>query len=191
MKLAYLSAKGGVGKSTLSAYTSMALHKEGLPVIGVDLDPQLSWLKWHKTGALPYQVVEGKRHELAEQLESLGDCIVIDSPPNDLDIIYEIAELATHVIIPLQPSGMDISRLASSLKPVVRELKHRPELVAKVLLNEYSRSLNVAKEAVELLEGQGVPLLKSRVRDLARYKSLGTPSYLREFYDLLYELEVL
>ena len=45
-KIAIVSAKGGVGKSTISAGLGMALLRAGHPVLGVDLDPQNS-LRFH------------------------------------------------------------------------------------------------------------------------------------------------
>lgn len=39
-RIAIVSAKGGVGKSTISAGLSMALLRANQPVLGVDLDPQ-------------------------------------------------------------------------------------------------------------------------------------------------------
>ncbi|MCB5364538.1 cellulose synthase operon protein YhjQ [Pusillimonas sp. CC-YST705] len=41
-KVAIVSAKGGVGKSTISASLGMALLRTGHPVLGIDLDPQNS-----------------------------------------------------------------------------------------------------------------------------------------------------
>ncbi|MCC2596005.1 cellulose synthase operon protein YhjQ [Pusillimonas sp. MFBS29] len=44
--VAVVSAKGGVGKSTVSANLSAALQAQGYPVIAVDLDPQ-NGLRYH------------------------------------------------------------------------------------------------------------------------------------------------
>jgi len=38
--IAVVSAKGGVGKSTMAANLATAMHKQGRPVLAVDLDPQ-------------------------------------------------------------------------------------------------------------------------------------------------------
>ncbi len=38
--VAVVSAKGGVGKSTMAANLASALHKQGRPVLAIDLDPQ-------------------------------------------------------------------------------------------------------------------------------------------------------
>lgn len=53
-KVAIVSAKGGVGKSTISAGLSMALLRTQQPVLSVDLDPQNS-LRLH-LGAQEYQL---------------------------------------------------------------------------------------------------------------------------------------
>lgn len=39
-KVAIVSAKGGVGKSTVSANLAIALFRAGFPILGIDLDPQ-------------------------------------------------------------------------------------------------------------------------------------------------------
>ena len=188
--IAFVSAKGGVGKSTSAAYSAMCFHAAGEAVTGVDADPEKSWLKWQKTGALSYTVVEANRDDLAGQTQKLKGHIIIDTPPNDINIIYEAAEVATHVVIPLGVSGMDISRLATTLKPVLRVQRDR-DMKVSVLLTEYRSNLNISRQGLDMLQKQRVPVLASKIRDLARYKSFSTPSYLEEYEAVLKEMGVL
>lgn len=66
--LSVVSAKGGVGKSTVAANLSVALHELGHPVLAIDLDPQ-NGLRFHfsfEAGAGP-----GLAHAESSSFESL------------------------------------------------------------------------------------------------------------------------
>lgn len=56
--IAVVSAKGGVGKSTMAANLAAALHRYGRPVLAVDLDPQNA-LHHH------FEVDQGQAHDRA------------------------------------------------------------------------------------------------------------------------------
>lgn len=189
--ISFVNRKGGVSKTTSSVYTAMCLHQAGKRVTGVDTDPERSWLKWHAAEVLPYPVIELDRDDLTKQIRELEGFVVIDTPPNDGEIIYKAASISDEVIIPLAATALDINRLASTLNAVadVEEMRDRP--LASVLLTKWQDKLVISKEAEVALAEQNVPLLDARIRNLTRYQGFGTPSYLEEYQGVLEELEVL
>ena len=115
---ALVNRKGGVSKTTSASYLAMCLHEAGRQVVGIDTDSEKSWLKWHSAGVLPYSVIEGEGDSLRQQIEKIEGDVVIDTPPNDGEVIYKAAGLADEVIIPLAPTALDVNRLASTLNVV-------------------------------------------------------------------------
>ncbi len=189
--IAFVNRKGGVGKTTSAAYVAMCLHSSGSPVTGIDADPDKSFLKWHSTGVLPYEVREVDRSALAKQIKSLPGIVVIDTAPNDPEIIYEVGDLADELIVPLAATGLDVNRLATTLKAVARVEKMRNRPLSSVLLVKWSKTQNISREVQQTLEDEGLPLLESKIRDLTTYKSFDRPDYLEEYRAVLTELEVL
>ena len=189
--ISLINRKGGVSKTTSSVYLAMCLHQAGENVTGIDTDPERSWLKWHAAGVLPYPVLEGDRDTLTKQAKGLDGFVVIDTPPNDGEIIYKTASVSDEVIIPLAATALDVNRLASTLNAVadVEEMRNRP--LASVLLTKWQDSLIISKEVEAALAEQEVPLLDTRIRNLTRYQGFDTPAYLEEYRAVLKELEVL
>ena len=189
--VSFVNRKGGVSKTTSSVYLTMCLHRAGKQVTGVDTDPEKSWLKWHAAEVLPYEVVEGDRDNLTKQIKEIEGFVVIDTPPNDGEIIYKAASISDEVIIPLAATALDVNRLASTLNAVadVEEMRNRP--LASVLLTKWQDNLVISKEVEAALAEQEVPLLDARIRSLTRYQGFGTPTYLEEYQAVLTELEVL
>lgn len=189
--IALVNRKGGTGKTTSAGYLAQIFHNyEG--VTGIDLDPDQSWLKWHRSGVLPYDVIAGDRDDLHGQISNLGDkVVVIDTPPNDEAVVFKVAGVADEVIIPLAPTTFDLGRLVTTMKTVadVERLRGRP--LASILLTRWNPNLNVAQEVIALLEEREAPLLNSRIRQLTRYTEFTTPNYLSEYEAVLAELEVI
>ncbi len=189
--IALVNRKGGVSKTTSSVYLAMCLHQGGYPVTGVDTDPEKSWLKWHAAGEIPYSVVPGKRDELKKQITDLSGFVVIDTPPNDGEIIYRAASVADEVIIPLAATALDVNRLASTLTIVADVEGMRGIPLASVLLTKWTSGFAISKEVETTLSEQDVPLLQTRIRSLTRYQGFNVPSYLDEYQKVLTELEVI
>lgn len=188
--IALVNRKGGVSKTTSSVYLAMCLHRAGHHVTGVDTDPEKSWLKWQSAGEIPYPVVAGNRDELKKQVAALSGFVVIDTPPNDGEIIYRAASIADEVIVPLAATALDVNRLASTLMIVADVEGMRDTPLASVLLTKWIGGLVISKEVETTLSEQKVPLLQARIRGLTRYQGFTAPSYLDEYQKVLRELEI-
>lgn len=123
--------KGGSGKTTLAAHLAVAFLKRGLSVALLDTDPQGSLGAWFEaresrlgegeTG-LDFRTASGwgARRE-ARQLARDHDAVVIDTPPkSDLDARPAI-EAADLVLVPLQPSPVDMWATDPTLQIIARE----------------------------------------------------------------------
>lgn len=186
-----VNRKGGVGKTTSAGYLAMALHTHGQIVTGVDTDGERGWLKWHAACTLPYQVISSDAETLREDVEALEGFVVIDTPPNNAEIIYKVAALADEIIVPLAPTGLDVNRLVSTLKLIAEVEQMRSKPLASVLLVRWHPNLLISRDMETQLQERNYPLLETKIRDLTRYEAFTIPSYLEEYERVLKELKVI
>ena len=191
MIIALVNRKGGVSKTTSSGYLAAVLKEAGRTVTGIDTDPEKGWKKWHDTGALPYPVITGDHKNLGVLVREIEGDIIIDTPPNDGEIIYKAALLADEVIVPIAATGHDVNRLASTLITVADIEQSRGKPLASVLLTRWRGGLTIGKEVLDALTEREIPILDARIRHLTRYESFTAPEYLDEYRDVLKELEVI
>ena len=86
MIYAFLSQKGGVGKTTLSIHLADALARRGSRVLLIDADPQQSAMKWStfRAGENKFSVIAMAKPTLHKELTPIYSDytdIVIDGPP--------------------------------------------------------------------------------------------------------------
>src|SRR6266853_1112129 len=110
--------KGGAGKTTLAAHLAIAWAGQGRNVALVDIDPQGSLTAWHALRAerlgdgktrLDFGAITGWR--TAAEVERRArdhDIVVIDSPPHAETEAKLAIRAANLVVIPVQPSPMDV-----------------------------------------------------------------------------------
>ena len=118
--IAFVSQKGGVGKSTLARALAREVAAAGLNVKIADLDTQQGTsVDWHRqrldVGLTPIVAVEAFRTaEQALAVASGYDLLIVDGPARTSKATLEIARVADLVI---QPTGAS----ADDLRPAVRE----------------------------------------------------------------------
>src|SRR6476646_3402560 len=109
--------KGGVGKTTTSVFVAHALAEAtGAPCTLVDTDPQASVTRWARLAAeagTPLRVAV--RQLPPARVASGGPNVVIDTPPDDSDLVAAAVALADIVLVPTSPSALDLSVVESTL----------------------------------------------------------------------------
>ncbi len=121
--LAFVSQKGGSGKTTLGVAVAVAATRAGDQVRVIDLDPQGSTLTWgRRRGDEIPEVVAGHPPRLRQGIESARgagvDVVVIDTGPREGGGAAEAARLADLVLIPCRPAAVDLAAVPATLATV-------------------------------------------------------------------------
>jgi chromosome partitioning protein len=111
--IAFVTQKGGAGKSTLASSISVAATLAGERVFIIDLDPMQSLTKWSKLRGRNDIAVErvpaGKLAKTLEALEKKGVTLaVIDAPGYDGEELDAAVRAADLCIIPARPNAFDL-----------------------------------------------------------------------------------
>lgn len=153
--------KGGAGKTTLVAQLAVAWRQAGLAVALLDIDPQKSLQQWHalrlQTGGedIPLSAVGGWRvpSEL-DRLKRDFDLILVDTPPHaDTEAKIAVRE-ADLVLVPVQPSSMDVWATGQTLTLAVAE-----RVPARVVLNRVPARARVIDSVRGMLEEEDMPVM--------------------------------
>lgn len=154
MKIAVANAKGGVGKTTTSAYLSSVLARDGHNVTLIDADPQQSALLWAKVATLandplPFPVHGVKPDDLRNIREKPGEWLVIDAPPSHTGLKAAVGT-ADLVIIPTTEAALDLQQAWATLQAI----DPKP---AALLLTRVEPGTRAFRQALEALEAQDTP----------------------------------
>ena len=166
--LAFVTQKGGSGKSTIASSLAVAAREAGERVFILDMDPQQSLMKWAKARKLndiPVEAIQpGKISAVMNSLAKSGVTLcIIDTAGTESTATAAAMKAADLCIIPARPNAFDL--WASEMtRRTLREL--RKDYV--FLLNQCPPSQQNARieEGVELLEKMGgliSPLIGARV----------------------------
>jgi len=160
--------KGGAGKTTLAAHLAIAWAGQGRNVALVDIDPQGSLAAWHalrterlgdgKTG-LDFAAITGWR--TAAEVERRArdhDIVVIDSPPH-AETEAKLAIRAAHlVVMPVQPSPMDVWATQPTL-----DLARQERVKVLLVLNRVPSRANLTEAMLAKLADLGAAVADSRI----------------------------
>lgn len=177
--------KGGSTKTTTAAFVMHALSESGLSVLGVDADGENeSMLRWSEAGDWAQPVIGMPVADLHRKLPGIvGDryeAVVIDTPPmtERRGVVASAIRLATHVLVPLAPTGMEYARVVA-----IRELVEDattlapgdPPQLAVVLTRTVPHAAST-KVYRQMLSDDGVRVLGPTVGRLERYaQAFGLP----------------
>lgn len=160
--------KGGAGKTTLAAHLGVILSEYGLKVAMLDVDPQGSLTHWYKIresvdqselAPLTFVSCTGVRisSEIA-RLKKTHDFIIIDSPPHADTEARNAIRYANLVIIPMQPSPLDLWATQATLKMAKQE-----RVAVKMVLNRVNPQAKLSQRMQTEMKELSLSLFGNRV----------------------------
>jgi chromosome partitioning protein len=165
--------KGGAGKTTLAAHLAVALA-EGGGVAVVDIDPQASLSRWYETrlaahgaGGLSHVRITGWRTQReVERLARNHDVVVIDSPPHAETEARIAVRAAGLVVVPVQPSPMDLWATEPTLA-----LAREEKVPVLVVVNRVPPRARLADELERRIRDLGAPVARTRIGNRIQFAS--------------------
>lgn len=180
--IAFLSQKGGSGKTTLSVHTAVAAEASGERVCIIDADPQESATAWASAREAHTPIVAtaqaGELEAALDAAKSEGmSFVVVDSPPHAAPAASQIARRAELVLIPVRPSAFDLAAVPAAVE-IVRAAKVRGAFI----LSACPFRAPETGETRAALEAYGLPIVPQEITDRRAFaRAVTTGSAVTEF----------
>jgi chromosome partitioning protein len=166
--IAFVTQKGGAGKSTLASNISIAAGLAGERVFIIDLDPLQSLVKWSKLRGQSDIAVEhipaAKVAKALEALEKKGvTLVVIDAPGEDSENVAAAVRAADLCIIPARPNVFDLWASEVTRVKVKESGKEYAFLLNQCPPAQQSVRVDQGAKALQAMGGLLAPLVSARV----------------------------
>lgn len=174
-------AKGGVAKTTTAMQLAGLLTRWGRHAVVLDADNTGGATKWAMTAmdnsdSLEFPVSPVNQVTLNRELiqrQYPDTWVIIDTPPSDTGVIQLAFNAADVIIIPTQPSMMDLRLAAETYRAVSSDSRTAIVLVTRAKLNT-----RLTNETKEQLDGLEVTRFETVIRDREAVKGMAGTSQL-------------
>ncbi|MBA3486345.1 MAG: ParA family protein [Lysobacter sp.] len=171
------SSKGGVGKTTVVTHLAAHAALEGFNTVLIDADPQASSTRWAQRRSVLDSAVlllDGTRRKAwSRQLPEDTQRVFIDAPAGaDAEDLAGFLEVADALVVPLQPSTLDIEATVHFLDTLAQHPRvRRGETRVGLVGNRWRPWTNASQQALELLNQWPYPVV-AQLRDSQSYVML-------------------
>ena len=156
-----MNQKGGVGKTTLALSLAARWHLMGHSVSIVDADPQRAMVFWKQQQAAESKLAEIDVYavklptEIRASRQLKSDYVIIDTPGTDKLIVRAALNVSDALLIPVQPSSLDVQASAPSVQTALASGKP----VAYVV-NRYVPQTQLGKDVMSSLQNTPATVLR-------------------------------
>lgn len=166
--------KGGAGKTTVATNLAVALSQKGSTLL-VDTDDQLSaynWNEYRQDKLSSLATLTNLSDTIKPHFDSY-DYILVDMAGRDSELLREALLISDILIVPTQPSILDLEILPYMSEKVNQAKIINPDLTAYAVINRASSNYrNVeAVEAKKYIDGYPIfELLDTVIHDRKAYR---------------------
>jgi chromosome partitioning protein len=166
MILAVLNQKGGSGKTTIAIHVAAALVRAGSRVLLIDADPQGSALDWSalRQGDLAFSVIGLPKPVLHREIAALAagyDHVIIDGPPQVADVTRSAILAADLVVIPVQPSPLDVWGARAVVRLLDEATVMKPNLKTAFAISRKIVNTAIGRDVADALAVYRMPVLSA------------------------------
>lgn len=166
--VAFVTQKGGSGKSTIAASLAVAAWEAGERVFIIDMDPQASLLRWCKVRgdkSVPVEAVSAAKlpAAIAALAKSGITLVVIDTAGSDNAAAQAAIKAADLCIIPCRPNAFDLWASETTRQQMKALKKQYAFLLNQCPPAQQSARVEDGAKALEAMGGLITPLVGARV----------------------------
>lgn len=200
--ISIVNNKGGSSKTTTAIHLARFIINQGYSLAFIDCDNQMSSSEWLKSMNLGAKIVATNDvddfEDMAIDLSEEFDCVVVDTPANAEDIQRVAIGLSDFVLVPTQPTHLDLAGCSSTIKKIKVARKRASNLEAYIFLTRVINNSNIKKASLDYIsELEGITALDIAIPQTVRIAELSNSQKtaydlpkkdLAKLYDQLFEV---
>ena len=175
--LTIASAKGGCGKSALTAILAVNLAAQGRRVAVIDSDPNRGFIDWHRDayeGPALTVAAESSHLEIVDHAQRLAedhDVTLVDTAGFSNQCAAMAMGTADMVLIPVLPDRQSVIEGMRAAKHVASFSKaSRRDIPFRVVLSRWTPKGLVERALMDDLTKAALPMLTQHLSDLSDYR---------------------